>query len=80
MKRSNKRRDYLLPKGCKDLIDVLRKKQESGVRTIMLPPVISELTVPDMMIVGELADALKQKPSKIIADFKKLSLRPVSTQ
>ena len=46
----------------------------------MLPLVIGELTVPDMMIVGELADALKQKPSKIIADSKKLSLRPVSTQ
>ena len=74
--RSNKKRGYLLPKGCKDLIDVLNPKvepkQKSAVRTIPLPPIVGEMTLPDQMTVGELADALKQKPSRIIADFMRL--------
>ena len=80
MKHPHTKRDYLLPKGCKDLADVLKPKakqqQEPTVTTIQLPPIIGELTLPDQMTFGELAAALKQKPSKIIADSKQFGISP----
>ena len=38
--------------------------------TTKLPPISGELAVMDWMTVSELAELLKQKPSKIIEDFK----------
>ena len=74
--RISKKRGYLLPKGCNDLIDVLKPKPKRGpepvVRTIMLPPIVGELTLPAVMTVGGLANGLTQKPSRIIADIVKL--------
>src|SRR5882762_8851013 len=60
------KRDYLLPKGCKDLIDVLKteKNLDRGC-----PPVTNELLVPEEMTVREVAQLLKQHPFKIIADL-----------
>jgi len=82
MKPNSKKRGYLLPKGSKDLIDVLKPKvahpQQSSVRTICVPPIIGEMVVPVQMTVGQLADALKQKPSKIIADVEMLFDESVS--
>ena len=76
MNNDDKKRGYLLPKGCKDLIDasmpMVKHQQRPTVRTIQLPPIIGEMTVADLMTVGELTDAMKQKPSKIIADFMEL--------
>ena len=40
------------------------------IRTTNLPPISAEMAVTDWMTVGELAELLKQKPSKIITDFK----------
>src|ERR1035437_2267244 len=73
MKPNYKKRDYLLPKGCTDLIDVLKPKakhqQKPAIRTTKLPPISGEIAIADWITVGELAEVLKQKPSKIIADF-----------
>ena len=38
--------------------------------TTKLPPISGELSVTDWMSVSELAELLRQKPSKIIEDFK----------
>ena len=76
MKPNYKKRDYLLPKGCTNLIDVLKPKvkhqQSSVIRTTKLPPISGEAAVTDWMTVDELAQLVKQKPSKIIADFKQI--------
>ena len=73
MKSDYTKRDYLLPKGCTDLIDVLKPKvkrqQRPVIKTTKLPPISGEIAVVDQMSVSELAEVLKQKPSKIIADF-----------
>jgi hypothetical protein len=78
MDHDYKKRDYLLPEGGKDLIDVLRlnvqpvQEQPSALRS--LPPIIGEMTVADKMTVADLATLLKQKPFKIIADLMELGV------
>jgi len=72
------KRGYLLPEGCKDLIDVIKLKPESEPSTPLpqqcvaksdLPPVIGEIVIPQPTLVGELAGLLKQKPFQIVADL-----------
>jgi hypothetical protein len=83
------RRGYLLPPGCKDLIDVLNltgqpkselppvfqnpKLPATGPSPV-LPILVGEILVPEHMILRELAEALKQKPFKIIADLMELGI------
>jgi hypothetical protein len=73
------KRGYLLPKGCKDLIDLWKPKAEPASFTLQprplprlpepQPPIIGEMIVPSRMTVGELAVALSQKPFRIVADL-----------
>jgi len=75
-------RGYLLPKGCKDLIDVINLFQEKRKPTIFLKAVSTpsdqepqgngDLLVSEPITVRELASLLKQKPFKIIADLMEL--------
>ena len=74
-------RGYLLPKGCKDLIDVINA-QLLRKPAICLKPVSKAanptlLSNDDLLLftpitVGELAAVLNQKPFKIIADLMSL--------
>jgi len=79
------KRNYLLPKGCKDLIDVLKlapKQKPSSVKTpwqpvpppSKLPPIIGEISFPENMTVRDLASLLGQKPFKILADAMELGV------
>src|SRR5436190_11388791 len=80
------KRGYLLPEGCKDLIDVLKLKfqPEAELPPIYFKPnkkaagpvvpILGEILVPEMMTVRELADALKQKPFYIIADLMEMGV------
>jgi hypothetical protein len=75
-------RGYLLPEGCKDLIDVINLLQARPKPTIFLkaastranqePPINGDLLVSETITVGELASLLRQKPFKIIADLMQL--------
>jgi hypothetical protein len=69
------KRDYQLPKGCKDLMDVLKLKNQPMPQPLQniatplpLPPIIGEIMITEPMTVYDLATALKQKPFQIIAD------------
>jgi Translation initiation factor IF-2, N-terminal region len=74
-------RGYLLPKGCRDLIDVINLFPEKRNPTIFLkavstpsgpePQISGDLLVSEPITVGELASLLKQEPFKIIADLMK---------
>jgi len=81
------KRDYLLPKGCKDLIDVIRleeaQKAQIPLRLPKLPSLPEELSappasgvifVPNGITVRELAALLGQKTFKIIADAMQLGV------
>ena len=59
------KRGYLLPDGCKDLIDVLKPKVQHTA---------AEMIVTSEMTVTELAAALAQKPFRIIADLMELGV------
>ena len=68
------KRGYLLPEGCKDLIDVLRPARTSFVHDFLPQKPLLELTVPAQMTVRELAEALGHKPFMIIADLLKIGV------
>lgn len=74
------KRGYLLPEGCKDLIDVLKPKVQRGAPPMQpatpasLPPIVGEMTVAAQMTVSELATALAQKPFRIIADLMEIGV------
>ena len=74
-----KKRGYLLPEGCKDLIDVLKPKAQHKPMTMMpptpsapLPPIVGEITVAEWMTIRELTALLKQTPFQIIGDLLEL--------
>lgn len=72
-----KKRDYLLPEGCKDLINVLKLNDQpvqprpamTPATPLPLPPIAWEIKVAEQMTVYDLATVLKQKPFLIIADL-----------
>jgi hypothetical protein len=71
------KRGYLLPEGCKDLIDTLKLKPHDEPKhpspqsfaPAPLPPVIGELVIPEQTSVLDLGRLLNQKPFRIIADL-----------
>ena len=81
------KRSYLLPKGCKDLIDVLKLDHghhlESNLPPFWLPQVLpsvvqpvfkGELLVPEIISVKDFAAVLKCKPLTLIADLMGLGI------
>ena len=74
-------RGYLLPKGCKDLIDVISLQAQPKVKMLskplashQQPATKGELLVSEHATVRELAAQLGQKPFKIIADLMQLGV------
>ncbi len=63
MSFENFERGYLLPNGCKDLIDAIKLQEKQQPPAIKGDLLVSEHSTP-----RELADLLGQKPFKIIAD------------
>src|SRR4051812_7781858 len=80
------KRGYLLLKGCKDLSDAWMKPPALAVRlpqpdiSIPLPPVIGEMVVPAQMTVAKLAEALREKPYRIIADLMQVGVFAMVSQ
>ena len=72
-------RGYLLPEGCKDLMDVI-KLQGKAQKKILLKPgseppkIKGDLFVSDHTTVREIAASLAQKPFRIIADLMELGV------
>src|SRR5262249_7049358 len=64
------KRGYLLPEGCKDLIDVHKYRKKAKLPSPgPLPPVTGEMVVGDQMSTYQLATLLKQTPYQILADL-----------
>jgi len=69
------KRGYLLPEGCKDLIELSKYQQKPVPKPpASPPPLIGEMTVTEPMTVGQLASALKQTPYQIIADLMEIGV------
>jgi hypothetical protein len=76
------KRGYLLPEGCKDLIDVWKSKGRKPVKPKLaapatpasLPPITGEMMVPASMTVAELGAELTQTPYQIVADLMELGI------
>jgi hypothetical protein len=69
-----KKRDFLLPKGCKNLIDVIARR---GFGTAQRPPAPgqpTELLVSAPVLVADLAALLGQDPPKIVAELMKMGV------
>ena len=69
------KRDYLLPNGCKDLIDLLRLPEPNEKELPWrVPLLIGEIVIPDPITTKELARVLHQKPFKIVADLMQIGV------
>ena len=73
------KRDYLLPTGCKDLIDALRLQSPQiswpvGQPMSPMSPPKGDILVSTSTTVGDLAAMLGQKPFTIIADAMELGI------
>ena len=70
------KRDYLLPKGCKDLIDVINLQASYDEKAAWpvgqphgpSPAPKGDILLPDKMTLGEFAAIIGLKPFQIIAD------------
>jgi hypothetical protein len=67
---------YLLPDGCKDLADALRLERESELSAApddapspSTEPLPASITIPDPVLVRDLAAALHLKPHEIIREL-----------
>jgi hypothetical protein len=73
-------RGYLLPAGCKDLIDVIhleaqqKEKCQVGDLPGVPPPITSEIFVTTATTVGEMARLLGQATSAIMADLMQIGV------
>jgi hypothetical protein len=78
MENEYMKRGYLLPGGCKDLIDAFKPKVQDRPppkpSPQTPPPILGEMTIPEWMTVNELAAALKQKSVRIVADLLKVGV------
>ncbi len=76
------KRGYLLPEGCKDLIDVINlqkstKRQspwQAAPLSTELTRVAGDIVVREGISLGEFAALLGQKPFKIIADLMEMEV------
>ncbi len=67
MDNDYQKRGYLLPEGCKDLIDALKLAGTSASAASLASS--GELVVAGPMSIQELATVLKKRPFEIIADL-----------
>lgn len=80
MDQPSEDRGFLLPPGCKDLIDAWKlQPHQAPVHPSLSPPgetqpVIGELLIPEGTSVVQLAMLLDQKPFRIMADVLRLGL------
>jgi len=73
MKKTSKR-SIDLPKGCKDLHDVLESGKRARLRDVELrhgsiPPILRHVQLPATLTVGELATIAEREPALVIADL-----------
>jgi len=78
-------RGYLLPKGCKNLSDAWKKSFPSAMSPQVhvsrpLPLIIGEKSVPSQMSVAELAEKVRQKPYRIVADLMEMGVFAMVSQ
>ena len=80
MNHDYSKRGFLLPQGCKDLIDVISFQKPEGCKVLIDVPapskaralmqkIIGALTIREPISVRELAALLGQHPSRVIVDL-----------
>jgi Translation initiation factor IF-2, N-terminal region len=74
------KRGYLLPEGCKDLLDVLRltakrtPKHAESASSVLPSSTLVELEVPEELSVAQLAGLLGENPADILFELIKLGI------
>jgi translation initiation factor IF-2 len=74
------KRGYLLPEGCKDLLDVLKlkakrtPKRRRSAPSVLPPSALVELEIPDQLSVAQLAGLLEENPADILFELIKLGI------
>jgi len=73
------KRDYLLPAGCKDLIDAINLEGKLGAGPVgqpvtPMPPPKGDIFLPRSTTLREFAEMLGQEPFRIIGDAMELGI------
>ena len=67
-------RDFLLPAGCKDLMEAMRREQQSAIPRNPEPEITRWVTLPEKVSIGYLAELTGQQLCTIINDLCRLRL------
>ena len=65
-------RGYLLPPGCKDLLDAIKHEEAPKPETVSYPPITRKVILPNVVAVRFLAEVSGQEPETITALMNKL--------
>lgn len=68
------KRDYLLPGGCKDLIDVIKLSGLGAASVPAAPGQPTELLISEPILVNQLAAILGQDVPRIVADLMQIGV------
>jgi hypothetical protein len=68
------KRDCLLPDGCKDLVDAIKREEASVSPPVPDPPIVKYVTLPAKVSLGYLAEVTGQELATIIDELVHLRL------
>lgn len=72
--QNSNERGYLLPPGCKDLLDVINLPKAPEPEPVRYPPITQKVTFPDVVAVRFLGEASGQDLSTIVALMRELRI------
>jgi hypothetical protein len=67
-------RSYLLPVGCRDLLDIIKLPKAPEPKPTPYPPITRKVTLPDVVAVRFLVEASGQELDTIVALMNKLRI------
>ena len=68
------KRGYLLPAGCKDLLDAIKKEEATVPPPVSYPPITGKITLPEKVAVRFLAEISGQELHVIMTLMNKLRI------
>jgi hypothetical protein len=63
------KRDYLLPEGCRDLVDAIKREERSASQPVPDPPIVKHVTLPAKVSLGYLVEVTEQDLATIIDEL-----------
>src|SRR5678816_1692923 len=72
--QDNAERGYLLPPGCKDLLDAIKHEEATRPEPVLYPPITRKVTLPNVVAVRFLVEVSGQEPEVVTGLMNKLHI------